>query len=316
MVAPAIAVRSAATEVPRRSAGLWSDALHRIRHDPVTMAALGVLAVMVLLAVLADALAQYVFHFTFTQQDLLRTWEKPTFGEPAYWLGGDNLGRSQIVRILYGARVSLFIGAFGALVSVGIGIALGLTAGYFRGWWDDVVVWLVTTLSNIPILFLLIMIGLYFRLDALSLSILIGMLGWLGIANFARGQTIALRDREYVQAARAVGASAPRIMLRHIIPNIIPLMIVLAMVDIGGIILAESALSYLGFGVQPPQPSWGNMLSGATAFYFKGPHLIIVPGVAITLTVLCLYLVGDGLRDAFDPRLRGSIGTAPGAPRD
>lgn len=173
-------------------------------------------------------------------------------------------------------------------------------------------VWLVTTLSNIPILFLLIMIGLYFRLDALSLSILIGLLGWLGIANFARGQTIALRDREYVQAARSVGASAPRIMLRHIFPNIVPLMIVLAMVDIGGIILAESALSFLGFGVQPPQPSWGNMLSGATAFYYKGPHLIVVPGVLITLTVLCLYLVGDGLRDAFDPRLRGSTGHSRG----
>lgn len=312
MAAPAVTLRTPAAELARPSIGFWSDALHRIRHDPVTMASLAVLAAMVLLAASADLLAQHVFRFTFTQQDLLRTWEQPTLDEPAYWLGGDNLGRSQVVRVLYGARISLFIGVFGALVSMGIGIALGLTAGYFRGWWDDVVVWLVTTLSNIPILFLLIMIGLYFRLDALSLSILIGMLGWLGIANFARGQTIALRDREYVQAARAVGASAPRIMLRHIFPNIVPLMIVLAMVDIGGIILAESALSYLGFGVQPPQPSWGNMLSGATAFYFKGPHLIVVPGVAITVTVLCLYLVGDGLRDAFDPRLRGSIGVSRG----
>jgi len=308
MAAPAVALPVQATELARPSIGFWSDALHRIRHDPVTMAALAVLAVMVLLAAGADLLAQHVFRFTFTQQDLLRTWEKPLLDEPAYWLGGDDLGRSQIVRVLYGGRISLFIGVFGALVSMGMGIVLGLTAGYFRGWWDDVVVWLVTTLSNIPILFLLIMIGLYFRLDALSLSILIGMLGWLGIANFARGQTIALREREYVQAARAIGASAPRIMVRHIFPNIVPLMIVLAMVDIGGIILAESALSFLGFGVQPPTPSWGNMLSGATSFYFKGPHLIVVPGLAITVTVLCLYLVGDGLRDAFDPRLRGSIG--------
>ncbi len=309
MAAQAVAIRTPPTELPRRSVGLWTDAVDRIRHDPITLAALGILAVMVILASLADVLAQHVFHYTLTQQDLLRTWEPPTLAEPAYWLGGDNLGRSQIVRILYGGRISMFIGVFGALVSVGTGITLGVTAGYFRGWWDDVVVWLVTTLSNIPILFLLIMIGLYFRLDALSLSILIGMLGWLGIANFARGQTISLRDREYVQAARAVGASASRVMLRHILPNIIPLMIVLAMVDIGGIILAESALSYLGFGVQPPQPSWGNMLSEATAYYFKGPHLIIVPGIAITVTVLCLYLIGDGLRDAFDPRLRGAIGT-------
>jgi len=312
MAAPAVTLDAAKADLPRRSIGFWSDALHRIRHDPVTIVALAVLALMVALAASADLLAQHVFQFTYTQQDLLRTWEKPTLEQPQYWLGGDNLGRSQIVRVLYGARISLFIGVFGALVSMGMGIVLGVTAGYFRGWWDDVVVWLVTTLSNIPILFLLIMIGLYFRLDAFSLSILIGMLGWLGIANFARGQTIALRDREYVQAARAVGASAQRIMLRHIFPNIVPLMIVLAMVDVGGIILAESALSFLGFGVQPPQPSWGNMLSGATGFYFKGPHLIVVPGVLITVTVLCLYLVGDGLRDAFDPRLRGSIGVARG----
>lgn len=308
MAAPAATIGSIPVELMRPSIGFWSDALHRIRRDPVTMGALAVLALMVLLAASADLLSQHLFHFTFTQQDLLRTWEKPTLSEPAYWFGGDNLGRSQIVRVLFGARISLFIGVFGALVSMGLGLALGLSAGYFRGWWDDVVVWLVTTLSNIPILFLLILIGLYFRLDAISLSILIGLLGWLGIANFARGQTIALRDREYVLAARAVGASSARVILRHIFPNIIPLMIVLAMVDVGGIILAESALSYLGFGVQPPTPSWGNMLSGATAFYFKGPHLIIVPGIAITLTVLCLYLVGDGLRDAFDPRLRGLIG--------
>lgn len=312
MTVGALTARTARTEPARRNASFWSDALYRIRHDPVTIAALVVLALMVMLAASADLLAQHVFGYTFTQQDLLRTWEKPTLSEPAYLFGGDELGRSQIVRVLYGARVSLFIGVFGAIVSMAMGIALGLTAGYFRGWWDDVVVWLVTTLSNIPILFLLIMIGLYFRLDALSLSILIGMLGWLGIANFARGQTLALRDREYVQAARAVGASAPRIMARHIFPNILPLMIVLAMVDVGGIILAESALSYLGFGVQPPQPSWGNMLSGATGFYFKGPHLIVVPGVAITITVLCLYLVGDGLRDAFDPRLRGSVRESDG----
>ena len=312
MAAPAVTLDTATADLSRRSIGFWSDSLHRIRHDPVTLAALAVLVAMVVLAASADLLAQHVFRYTLTQQDLLRTWEKPTLDEPAYWLGGDNLGRSQIVRALYGARISLFIGVFGAIVSMGVGVVLGLTAGYFRGWWDDVVVWLVTTLSNIPILFLLIMIGLYFRLDALSLSILIGLLGWLGIANFARGQTIALRDREYVQAARSVGASAPRIMLRHIFPNIVPLMIVLAMVDVGGIILAESALSFLGFGVQPPTPSWGNMLSGATAFYYKGPHLIVVPGVLITLTVLCLYLVGDGLRDAFDPRLRGSIGQSRG----
>ena len=312
MATPALAASPVIRPAPRRQEGFWWDALDRIRHDPTTLAAIGVLAILIVLALGADLLADVVFHTGYTNQDLLRTWDPPTLEAPRYWLGADNLGRSQIVRLLYGARVSLFIGTLGAFVSLAVGLSLGVTAGYFRGWWDDVVIWLVTTIANIPILFLLILVGLYFRLDPLSLSILIGMLGWLGIANFARGQTLALRDREFIQAARTVGASATRIMFRHVLPNILPLMIVLAMVDIGGIILAESALSYLGFGIQPPVPSWGNMLSGSAQYYFRGPHLIIAPGAAITITVLCLYLIGDGLRDALDPRLRGAIGPRRG----
>jgi len=147
-------------------------------------------------------------------------------------------------------------------------------------------------------------VGLLFRLDPLSLAVFIGLLGWLGICNISRGQTFALREREFVLAARTVGASPLRIMLRHIFPNILPLMIVIAMIDVGGIILAESALSYLGFGIQPPVPSWGNMLNGASQFLSRAPWLVYGPGFAITLTILCLYLIGDGLRDALDPRLR------------
>ncbi|MDQ3493170.1 MAG: ABC transporter permease [Chloroflexota bacterium] len=240
---------------------------------------------------------------TLAEQDLLRTYQKPTLAEPAYWLGSDDLGRSQIVRLVYGARVSLFIGVFGAFVALGIGVTLGMSAAYFGGWWDDIVIWLVTTLEGIPLLFLLILVGVYFQLTPVSLAILIGALGWLGICNLSRGQTLALREREYVLAARALGVSSPRIMFRHILPNLLPLMIVSMMLSVGGIILGEAALSFLGFGIQPPQPSWGNMLSGATQFYFRGPHLIVVPGIAISITVLCLALVGDGLRDAFDPRL-------------
>ncbi|MGI8877935.1 MAG: ABC transporter permease [Candidatus Limnocylindria bacterium] len=140
----------------------------------------------------------------------------------------------------------------------------------------------------------------------MSLTVFIGAIAWLGAANLARGQTISLREREYVTAARTIGASPWGIILRHIFPNVLPLMIVVLMLAVGGTILAESAISFLGFGIQPPQPSWGNMLSGATQYYFKGPHLIFFPGAAITLTVLCVFLIGDGLRDALDPRLRGS----------
>jgi peptide/nickel transport system permease protein len=296
----------------RASAGLWSDALWRLRHDPTTIAALTVLVVMVLLAVSADLLADNFFQWSFSKQDILSSYEKPSLSEPAMWLGSDQLGRSQIVRLLYGGRVSLFIGVFGAATSMFIGVTLGVTAGYFRGWWDDLIVWLVTTLNSIPTLFLLLIVGLLFRLAPLPLAIFLGALGWLGICNLARGQTISLREREYVLAARTIGARPIRVMFRHIFPNILPLMIILAMTDIGGLILTESALSYLGFGIQPPVPSWGNMLTGATQFLTKGPWLVYAPGALIWLTVLCLYLVGDGLRDALDPRLRGAVGAKSG----
>jgi peptide/nickel transport system permease protein len=307
---PALTVRSA--DPVGRSAGFWSDALWRLRHDPTTVAALAVLAAMVLLAVSADVLSDHFFRWSFSKQDLFSGYAKPTLDDPAMWLGSDSLGRSQVVRLLYGARVSLFIGTFATAVLLAIGLSLGIAAGYFRGWFDDLVVWIVSTLASIPTLYLLIMVGLYFRLDTISLAIFIGAFGWLGVCNLARGQTFELRERDFVIAARTVGASPLRIMFRHIFPNILPLIIVVAMLDVGGIILTESALSYLGFGIQPPVPSWGNMLNGATQFLSRAPYLVYAPGAAITITVLCLYLVGDGLRDALDPRLRGLTGKPGG----
>lgn len=288
------------------SRGFWSDTLSRLRRDPTTMAAIVVLGMLVGLALAADVLAQHLFRTSFSALDLPRSFDKPSLEEPRMWFGLDALGRSEVVRMLYGGRVSLFVGTFGSLVALTIGLAVGMTAGYFGGWWDDVAVWAITTIESIPLIYFLIMIGLYFRLDALSLTVFIGAIAWLGAANLARGQTISLREREYVTAARTIGASPWGIILRHIFPNVLPLMIVVLMLAVGGTILAESAISFLGFGIQPPQPSWGNMLSGATQFYFKGPHLIVFPGAAITLTVLCVFLIGDGLRDALDPRLRGS----------
>jgi len=297
---------AAVTVVPRRiQAGFWSDALWRVRHDPTTIAAMVTLGVLVLVAVSADLLADQVFHVGYQQQDLFNQYRKPSLDEPAWWFGSDQLGRSVFVRLLYGGRVSMFIGTAGAAVAVLIGLSVGLTAGYFRGWWDDVVVWLVSTIDGVPRLFLLLTIGFYFRLGPVELTLFLGGLTWLGVANITRGQTFSLREREFVVAARSIGASPVRVMLRHIAPNVLPLIVVVAMIDVAMIILTESALSYLGFGVQPPVPSWGNMLSGASQHLSRGPWLVYAPGVAITLTVLCLYVIGDGLRDALDPRLRG-----------
>lgn len=295
----------------RRSAGFWSDAWYRLRRDRVTIVAFAVLGTLVVLAIAADLLADHVFGITFAKQDLLNTYRKPTLeAGPAWWLGSDHLGRSEIVRLFYAARVSLFIGIFSAFVQLTLGLAVGISAGYFRGWWDDLVVWLVTTLSSIPTLYLLIIVGLLFRLDPVSLAIFIGLIGWTGEANLARGQTFAWKERDFITAARVVGASPRRIMLAHILPNVLPLMIVTGMITAGGVILAESALSYLGFGIQPPVPSWGNMLNGATQFMTRGPWLVYGPGLAISITILCLFLIGDGLRDALDPRLRGTTEVA------
>jgi peptide/nickel transport system permease protein len=292
-------------EVRRVSAGFWSDAFWRIRHDPTTLAAMGIILLIAIVAILADVLADNFFHRSFSQQSLLDAYTPPSLDEPYLWLGTDDIGRSQIVRLIYGGRVSLAVGTFGALTSMIIGVSLGISSGYFRGWWDDLVQWLVQTIANIPTLFLFLIIGAYFRLNAITFILLLGGLGWLGINNQARGLTFSLRERDFTTAARTIGASPGRIMFRHIFPNILPLMIIIAMIDIGTVILIESALSFIGFGIQPPTASWGNMLTKATQFTSHGPWLIYPPGALIFVTVLCLYLIGDGLRDALDPRLRG-----------
>jgi peptide/nickel transport system permease protein len=221
-------------------------------------------------------------------------------------LGTDDLGRSAVVRLLYGGRVSLAVGFIAALVNLTLGIFTGLAAGYFRGIVDDLVTWFVTTLQSIPTLFLLLIIAAIWEPGPVQLTVVIGSLFWVGICLYVRGQTFSLREREYVVAAKTIGARDRRIMFNHILPNILPLIFVLAAIDVGTIILTESALSFLGLGILPPTPTWGNMLTGATGNLVRGPWLIYPPGLMIFLTVLCLYLIGDGLRDALDPRVRGN----------
>lgn len=288
----------------RKSAGLWSDAWYRLRRDRVTLAAAVVLFILFSLAVLADLLAAHLFGWGMTQQNLFATFRRPELEAPAFWLGGDELGRSQVVRLLYGARVSLAVGFGAAFINLTMGIALGLAAGYFRGWFDDLMQFIITTLNSIPTIFLLIIIAVLFRPGPLALILIIGFLSWPFVTLYVRGQTLSLREREFVTAARVVGASNGRIMFRHILPNVLPLVFIISAIDVGGIILVESALSFLGLGINPPTPSWGNMLTNAAAYLSRGPWLVYGPGIMIFLTVLCLYLVGDGLRDALDPRLR------------
>ncbi|MBM4435243.1 MAG: ABC transporter permease [Chloroflexi bacterium] len=304
MATVAAAARPVEAEKRKVAAGLWENAWYRLRRDRLTIVSAVTMIVLGLASAAAPLLADHVFKTTELQQDLLSTYAKPTLDPPKYLFGGDELGRSQIVRLLYGGQISLFIGFVAAFMNITIGVALGLVAGYFRGFIDDIITWFVTTLNSVPTIFLLIIFSALFSPSALLLTIVIGVLFWTGVTNFVRGQTFALREREFITAARTIGAPPVRIMTRHILPNVLPLIFVLMAIDVGTIILAESALSYLGLGVPPGTPSWGSMLTNAASYFHRAPWLVISPGLAIFVTVLCLYLVGDGLRDALDPRLK------------
>src|SRR5712691_245935 len=232
MVAPELEARPVA--------GLWSDALARVRRDRLTAVAALVLLLFVVLALAADVLAARFFHYGFSQQDLLNTYAKPELRNPAFWLGGDDIGRSQIVRLLYGARVSLAVGFGAALINLSVGIGVGLAAGYFRGWLDDVIQWLIGTLEAIPRLFLLLIAAVLFRPGPVPLVLLLGLLSWPSVALFVRGQTLSLREREFVLAGRVSGASSGRLMFGHILPNVLPLVFAISAIDVGSIILVES----------------------------------------------------------------------------
>jgi peptide/nickel transport system permease protein len=288
----------------RASAGLWSNAWYRLRKDRLTIASAVVLLLLILLSVAAPLLADQVFRTSFESQDLLATYSAPTLDPPKYAFGADEIGRSQVVRLLYGGQISLFVGFMAAFFNLTLGVALGLSAGYFRGVLDDILTWVITTLNGIPQIYLLLIIAALWRPGPFTLIVIIGLLNWTGISLYVRGQTFALREREFVTAARTIGARDRRIMFKHILPNVLPLIFVLAAIDVGAIILLESALSFLGLGILPPTPTWGNLLTNAVSYFVRAWWLVVSPGAMIFLTVLCLYLIGDGLRDALDPRLK------------
>lgn len=276
-------------------------AVRRIVRDRLTMGALGIIFLLIILSLLAGVISENILHVDPNKTDLLATFEAPS-GE--HWLGTDQLGRDQLSRLLFGGRISLGIGFSATAVSMTIGIAIGLIAGFFGGFVDDFIMWFINTLQSIPFLFLLLIIVALFAPTPFWFVMILGFLGWMGTSRLVRGEVFSLRERDYVTAAKALGASKLTLMLRHVLPNAIPIVIVITMIDVGAVILVESALSFLGLGIQPPTATWGNMLSNSQSYFHLGTHLVIYPGLLITLTVLCLYLLGDGLRDALDPRLK------------
>lgn len=284
----------------RRSRTLWSDAAAYILRDKLTLTALIVLFMMTAACFLVPPYVENALGIDPNRTRVPDRFLAP--GERGYTLGTDQLGRDQLIRLLYGGRISLAIAFSASAISLVIGVTFGLLAGYYRGRVDDAIIWLINTLNAIPIIFLLLVASSLWNPSPQLLVVILAALGWIPSARLVRGEALSLRERDYMVAAQALGAGPIRLLMSHFVPNVLPTAIVYLSINAGTLILLESALSYLGVGVQPPAPSWGNMLTEARAFFVRGTHLIVPPGLCIAVTVLCFYLIGDGLRDALDPR--------------
>lgn len=282
---------------------LFMLAMRRLRRDYLTLLAFGVLVLLTGASLAAPVISDFL-DVSYRRTDLENTFLK--FGENDHILGTDDLGRDQLSRLLYGGQVSLGIAVSAGVLSLVIGTTLGVIAGYYQGgalsFIDDLLMWFIITLNSIPTFFLLLVIAAMLSPTVSTLILILAFLSWTGTMRLVRGETLSQRGREYIIAAHAMGAGPLRIMFMHILPNIFSVIVINLATDIGTLILVESALSYLQLGVRPPTPSWGNMLTNAQTFFTKGPHLVVCPGILIVITVLCLFLIGDGVRDAFDPQ--------------
>jgi peptide/nickel transport system permease protein len=255
-------------------------------------------AAIVLTAVLAAVFGPTLAPFDPADQQLALRLEGPT---GLHWFGLDELGRDILARVLSGARISLLVGLVVVGVSATIGMALGSIAGYFGGRIDEAISRVMDILLAFPGLLLAIALVAVLGPSLTNVVLALSSIGWVGYARLVRGQVLRARELEFVQAARALGASTVRILVRHVIPTTLPAVTVQATLGMAGAILAEASLSFLGLGVQPPTPSWGTMLSYGRAHLLDAPHLTIFPGLAIAVLVLGFNFLGDGLRDALDP---------------
>ncbi len=307
------AVLSAARRGPERpSAAPGRLVLRRFRRHRLALAS-GLLLALLALASLCAPLVAAWLGLDPNAVDLLARFAPPSADHP---LGTDELGRDLLLRLLYGGRVSLFVGLVGALAAAGLGTLIGLVAGYVGGRTDALLMRLTDAVIALPLLPLLIVLAAVdltklglpaelARSDAASLwriLLIVALAGWTTVARLVRGTTLSVRERDFVRAAVAQGAGPIRIMRRHILPNVVSPIIVATTLSIGNVILTESVLSFLGLGIQPPLPSWGNMLTNAQELIWQAPALAIEPGVLIFATVIAFNFVGDGLQDAMDPR--------------
>jgi peptide/nickel transport system permease protein len=284
----------------RATPGPYRRAWRRFSRDGVAMSGLAVFAAIVLFALAADLISRVTGH-TYWQGELREQFLPPF--SPDHLLGTDANGRDVLVRAAYGGRISLAVAFLASAALLAIGGIVGAVSGYFGGFVDAVLMRVVDVLLCIPGLPILILVFTIYKPGPYGLALFIAALGWAGGARLIRGEVLSLRARDYVEAARVLGAPSSRIIFQHILPNVFPLLIVSLSLALPGLILLEAALSFLGFGVQIPTPSWGNMLENAREYFTRSWPNVFIPGFLIFLTVLSISLVGNGLRDALDPRL-------------
>ena len=257
--------------------------------------------VLLLIIALAAAFAPWISPYDPIKPDFTAARQPPS---PAHILGTDDIGRDILARILFGARVSLAAALIPLSISIIVGVPLGLLSGLLKGWADDIIMRFLDALMAFPRIVLIIAIAGLLGPSLMNALLAIGFVGIAPLARLTRGLTLSASEEDYALAARAIGASRWRIMFAHILPNITAAIIVTVSLDIGGIILAEATLSFLGLGIQPPNPSWGSMVAVGNRYLQTAPWISLVPGTAIFLTVMSVNLLGDGLRDALDPYLR------------
>jgi len=302
-----------------KETSLWKDALYRLMRNRMATTGAVIVIALCITAIFAPLVAPYAY-------DEANFWDNYAKPGEKYWLGADFMGRDLLSRIIYGARVSLSVALMGATVSFVVGIAYGLIAGYAGGKVDNYMMRLVDIGYGVPTLLLIILLMVYFKSTFTSVQpgtfagmltsidnalggmffifIGIGLTSWLGMARLARGMTLSLKEKEFIETARAMGASNLRIISRHILPNIIGPCIISQTLTIPTYILYEAFLSFIGLGVNPPTPSWGMMISEGYQGMRSYPHLVLFPALALSITMFAFNFLGDGLRDALDPHMK------------
>lgn len=287
--------------VLKKTPGFYARAWGKLRRDRTAMVSL-VLTIIILAFSFGAPVVSRITGFDYMTGDYSQILQGP-FENGKNILGTDNNGRDILTRLAYGGRVSMTVAVVALAFALTVGMTVGAVSGFFGGAIDSILMRFVDVMLSIPTITLLLLLSVWFSPGPFGLAVVIGALGWTGVARLIRGEVLTLKNRDYVDAARVTGATNLQLISRHILPNVVPIVLVWASLALPSLILTEASLSYLGFGVQMPVPSWGNMLDNSRAYFSQSWTFAFFPGLMIFLSALCINLLGNGLRDALDPRL-------------